>query len=204
MTIELEARKFSEAEIDHLDSALDGVPDAHLDPPYGLREFVRDQYLEREGTSYPTVMGLYSAETGSAYVYDDTFRGQLGERAPKQMLPGFSVQALIGCSVASDRDVLADWNRAVGREGDDGTGVYLLERGQIETALRFEGNRLIVDIEGLESGIGFAIAYAAFRMFPEELRKGSPVIYQHMYTKVFRIDNRLGSDKPSLTRVVRV
>src|SRR5215813_10499936 len=155
MNNKLESHNFSDRELEILDVTLMSLPSDHLQES-ALREFRRDTYLEREGRTYPTVMALYSAESGSAILYDGAFLGTFGPLSHPVPLPDFAIHCALGCSLAYEESILSGWSRAVEKTAAALVPVLILEKDQIDAALKFERASLAVDIASLPSGVDFA------------------------------------------------
>jgi hypothetical protein len=198
----LESHNFSETELEMLDASLMSVPSEHLQGS-ALREFRRDTYLEREGRTYPTVMALYSAESGSAILYDGAFLGTFGSLPHPVPLPDFAIHCAVGCSLAYEESILSGWSRAAEKTATAPAPVLILEKDQIDAALKFERGSLAVDITSLPSGVDFAVTYAAFCSFGDLLKEGMPAIHRYLQSGLF------GGAEPSreqdlhLHRIVR-
>src|SRR5262249_48899241 len=160
MNNKLESHNFSERELETLDVSLMSLPAEHLQES-ALREFRRDTYLERDGHTYPTVMALYSAESGTAILYDGAFLGSFGPLSHRAPLPDFAIHCAIGCSLAYEEWILSGWSQAAGKTATPFAPVLILEKNQINAALKFERGNLVVDIASLPSGVDFAVTYAA-------------------------------------------
>ena len=199
--------RFSGPEIEALDQALTRIPREHMQPPLGLRELTREPEFEHDGQTWPTVMATYRSAIGSATLYDGAFFGMLGELAPDQMLPRFAIFATIGASLAADDRIYGEWCRISKRTAGSPASVLLFEKDQIERSLAFGPDELRIDLAALPAGVDFAVAYAAFLTFPEHLRRGMPVIHQHLFGKIF--DGKTDSDTPrsaedsAIMRIVR-
>src|SRR5262249_38736813 len=102
----LESHNFSETELVMLDASLMSVPSEHMQGS-GFREFGRNKYLEREGRTSPTVMARYSAESGSAILYDGAFLGTFGPLSHPLPLPDFAIHCAVGCSLAYEESILS-------------------------------------------------------------------------------------------------
>lgn len=195
--------RFLGPELDALDAAFERVPQEHTRPPHGLRELARETHFEHQGRTWPTVMAVYRASIGAAYLYDGAFFGMLGEFAPTQMLPNFAVHAVVGASLASEASVYDEWCRVTHRAFEEPPGVILFEKDQIERSLAFGPDSLQIDLASLSPGVDFSVAYGAFLAFPEYLRKGMPVVHQHLFGKVFGGKAERSPDASVITRIVR-
>ncbi|NNE08943.1 MAG: hypothetical protein HKN20_10330, partial [Gemmatimonadetes bacterium] len=97
------------------------------------------------------------------------------------MLPQFPIHALVGAALACDEDIDAAWCRAMGFDDREPASAIMIDKDQIERALDFDDDRLNLDFTLLPEGADFAVAYAAYLMFPAEMRAGAPKVFQHMY-----------------------
>lgn len=173
---------YDAVEVDAIDRALDLVPAEHMEAPLGIRSMMREGYFDYDGIAYPTVMAIYSREEGEAYLYDGSFMGLLGADAPVPMLPQFPIHALVGAALVCDEEIDAAWCKAMGFDERERVDAIMIDKHQIERTLDFEDGKLHLDFSMLPDGADFAVAYASYLTFPDELRAGSPKVFQHMFT----------------------